>query len=519
MKSVFFFLLSFLYILSADSQTTFSKSIDVDGSGEIAVALKVEEDGYWLLASSTCYPLFADCFEIVKTNLGGEKVWDKMYHNYPLKFKPGTFRGNNGIVLTQDGGAYISGLIEFPETSLDIFLMKTDANGDSILFRTYGSPYIDINGAVFFRTDTTLLLYSDLALAPNDDDIVWLLETDLEGNVVWEKTYGDSFGMVGVLDIEMLGNGDLVFSYLACYQSGACDGSTPNSTIGLYLARINMNGEELWTKKVMDISLFYPPYQNNCSLVVLDDGGFLLSFFRDNSDGGWFFPPILIWLDSMGNFVQQYDFPAETERAIHQIHKTSSGTVIGAGLIDRFDADLGIGGWVFGMTQQGELLWERQIFDLRFPLKESFFTAFEEAPDGGLILTGFIQDTFPNHEPFINNPNIWLVKLDSAGCLEPDCDLMQIVGEPTQTRYSNESRVFKIYPNPARNVVYLEKEETFGFKARFADLMGKVFLEANFQAGNRQQFDISLLPPGIYFLWIENEDGELVQVEKIVIQN
>jgi hypothetical protein len=96
---------------------------------------------------------------------------------------------------------------------------------------------------------------------------------------------------------------------------------------------------------------------------------------------------------------------------------------LGAGYVDKLDN--GIGGWVFAMSQEGELLWNREIVDLRFPAKLSLFNAVEESEDGGVILIGYIIDTLSNSQE--NNQNIWLVKLDSLGCLDLKCNDLQII--------------------------------------------------------------------------------------------
>lgn len=386
--------------------------------------------------------------------------------------------------------------------------MKTNEQGDSIWLKNYGGHYVDLSASVFYRTDTTLLLFSDLSLAPNNDDIIWLLETDLEGNVVWENTYGDEYGMVGRQDIVQLDNGDIVFSYLSCDQSGFCiDDWT------LKLTKINASGEELWTKD----AYYFDELWSASSIVALDNGGFLLSFYRMNFDDGWFYPPILIWLDSMGNFVQQYEFPADTESSIQHITKTNSGVIVGAGYVDKLD--LGFAGWVFAMSQEGELLWNREIVDLRFPAKLSQLNAVLESENGGLILTGAVMDTFLNHIPAINNQNIWLVKLDSIGCLEPGCGDLQILTDTKEVATGND--LFTIYPNPTGRELFFGLNEAVSrhdnLTVVISNSTGQKVLVIKLNDKEMNVLDVSSLVIGTYFIQIINESGVTVQTDKFVV--
>src|SRR5688500_13670009 len=383
--------------------------------------------------------------------------------------------------------------------------MKTDENGDSIWLRTYVNPHTDKNATVLYRTDSTLLLFGDHALGSTNDDVIRLIETDLEGNVIWGGQYGNEFRMVGRQDIAQLDNGDIVFTYLAS-EKGNFD------TIFLKITRINNQGLEVWTKDVNNLEYLWNPG----SVVALDNGGFLLSSHRSNVDPGWWFPPILIWLDSLGNVVKQYNFPGETESIIVDLIITSAGIIIGTGYIDKWD--LGFAGWVFALSQEGELLWNREIVDLRFPLKVSVLNAVEEAENGGLILTGFIWDTVSNQIPDVSNVNIWLVKLDSLGCLEPGCSDLQIVVSERNLPDRNDQ--FLIYPNPAQNELYIDEiadAERKDLQLIIRNFCGETELIIDLNNHNSEVISVSTLPNGIHYIQIIDQFGIIIQVEKFII--
>jgi type IX secretion system substrate protein len=419
-----------------------------------------------------------------------------------------------GIAIDEDGNIFISGNIEINGAPQDIFLMETDMNGDSIWMRTYGGFFKDGNGTVLFHTDTTLLILNGLTLSNNVNDfVIWLMETDLEGNVLWEKTFDGGYANANPRDILLLDNGDFLVSYLACESTGIC---ATDDFKTLALTRFDKSGEEVW---INDIAFFEDTYIVPPVMEVLDNGGALVSFYRMNFEEGWHYPPILVWVDSMGNVTNQYDFPPNTERYVRDLHKTSSGTIIGVGRADMLES--GLGGWVFAMSQEGELLWSRDINDLRYPEKWGEFNAVQESENGGLIITGFIIDTLENI-PSSFDQNIWLVKLDSMGCLEPGCGDVQVITASTEAEKPTELKPFKIYPNPVSGqTCFLERNQFFPVDMKLSikimDNLCRIHQETQTDTGKIIRLETTQLSKGMYLVVIEDEEGKILQTEKLVI--
>jgi hypothetical protein len=193
--------------------------------------------------------------------------------------------------------------------------MKTDLNGDSIWSHSYGTAYKEYNSTVFYRTDSTLLLFGDKFINSSIFNKIWLVETDLNGNVIWEKTFGENNNRLVRQDIVQLNNGDIVFTYTMCKENNFC---IVGDDQVLKITKMNREGDEVWTKVVYS----YTEFWRFSSMISLDNGGFLISFNRENFyEEGWWYPPILIWVDSLGNFVNEYDFPKDVEMTIKDITK------------------------------------------------------------------------------------------------------------------------------------------------------------------------------------------------------
>lgn len=70
---------------------------------------------------------------------------------------------------------------------------------------------------------------------------------------------------------------------------------------------------------------------------------------------------------------------------------------------------------------------------------------------------------------------------------------------------------YKLYPNPAENVLYVEANEPISY--RLSDLKGRLILSGTFSPG-RNTIKTDKLTPGIYALELKNEKGQ-VAIERI----
>jgi len=138
-------------------------------------------------------------FWIVKTDVAGNKVWDK------------SFGGNledqlNDLMLTSDNGFILAGyslssdgdITDAVSGSADGLLFKIDENGNKLWDKTYGSSgpdgFIKIHLANngFFTTGYTWSSDGDVTDGNNGLNDFWVVKFDNAGNKSFDKTYGSS---------------------------------------------------------------------------------------------------------------------------------------------------------------------------------------------------------------------------------------------------------------------------------------------------------------------------------------
>jgi len=147
---------------------------------------QTSDDGYILGGMNDGY------IWLFKTDSNGNEIWDKTF-SYPNYDR---FLGGY-VQQTSDGGYVVIGCIGkyISEISVDVdcWLIKTDSNGNKIWDKIFGGDGPDSALYVQQTDDNGYIItgckYISLLNNPGD---LWLIKTDSNGNKIWERTYGES---------------------------------------------------------------------------------------------------------------------------------------------------------------------------------------------------------------------------------------------------------------------------------------------------------------------------------------
>lgn len=167
------------------------------------------------------------------------------------------------VQQTTDGGFIIAGM-QGGALNSNVYLVKTNANGDTLWTKTYGGSYGDAGNSVRQTTDggyivAGFFMYSDYLTD------VYLIKTDANGNATWSKTYGKStLGEMGMEGQQTSDGGYIVV--------GAIQESSGSAYYNVYLIKTNVNGDTLWTKKYGTASWNDIGY----SIQQTTDGGYIM---------------------------------------------------------------------------------------------------------------------------------------------------------------------------------------------------------------------------------------------------
>lgn len=151
--------------------------------------------------------------------------------------------GQNGltqIIQTRDGGFALAGFKTVSGTNRDFWLIKLTAQGDSLWSRTYGGAGDEWCGGLVQTVDGGYALFGETQSIGAGEYDVWLVRTDAAGEVLWSRSYGSALDDRGSRGILQTADGGFALA-------GYVWDSEANSS-SYTLLRVDANGVGLWSK-------------------------------------------------------------------------------------------------------------------------------------------------------------------------------------------------------------------------------------------------------------------------------
>jgi len=349
----FFVLVSLAFISSAGaSSVMWSQIYEESGRFESAYSvIETSDGGYAIVGESG---LDSD-FCLLKTDEWGNMQWTKTY---------GGTKDDRAfsVVETSDGGYALAGYTEsFGAGSFDFWLVKTDVNGSMQWNRTYGGSNLEKAYSLIKTSDGGYVIAGYVQSSGFRGYDFWLVKTDLNGNMVWNQTYGRKDDEFAYSVVEASDGGYVVAG-------------------GSWLVKFDSQGRTEWEQT-------YSSYFAR-SVVTTSDGGYAI--FGDG---------LLIKTDEYGYMIWNQTYGGNVLKGYSgSFVATSDGGyafVIGSQLI-KTDA-------------QGNVEWS-QTYEMERATSRGLLSLVETS-DGGYVLVGHVWfmmsgDTF-----------IWAVKTDAQGII------------------------------------------------------------------------------------------------------
>ena len=425
---------------------------------------------------------------LAKVDTSGNQVWRHTYNDSsPVQ------RGHD-VVKASDGGFGIIGMSQLLDPKNDIYLIKTDSEGEMLWSEYYDFDAIDVGKTLLPTSDGGFLLagrtsgdVEQLPVPASVFDII-LVKVDADGAIQWSNTFDAGF-------MRQEGSSDIIqtsdMGYLILGYS-----STPDAGFRPYLIRLDTSGQILWEKLVFfeEFTSFLP-----FSICETSDGNFIISGFSKDSDGLFETELALSKIDGEGNVLwrSKRDHLAEAFEFFHDVVETADGGFLAAGfvsepLVGNFYESLG---YLAKFDSEGMFLCEEIFEDV------TAFVSLISLENGNQIITGVTHDMTINGDTYVM-------------CWPNDyCPVA-----PTSTYETFYSSKFNLFPQPMTTYAFFEfdsKSSSAGLFSLF-DISGKQVLQASFE-GNSYTLQRNNLVAGAYLFQVIIQDdlytGKLLVID------
>jgi hypothetical protein len=527
MKKIFSIILFFISVGNCfGQQVTFQKTFG-GGASDWSSSVQQTTDGGYIVAGSTeSFGAGSTDVYLIKSDANGNALWIKTLGGTSLDY-------GYSVQQTMDGGYIIAGItLSFGAGSHDVYLIKTDSNGNSLWAKTFGGTGSDWGRSVRQTVDGGYIITGLTQSFGADSADVYLIRTDANGNSLWTKTFGGTGHDEGRSVQQTMDGGYIITGYTRSFGAGSND---------VYLIKTDLNGDSLLTKSfggTLD--------DRGYSVQQTTDGGYIiagitLSFGAGSAD------VYIIKTDSNGNSLWIKTFGGTSWDDGNSIQQTTDGGYIIAGSTLSF----GAGNYdvcLIKTDANGDSLWAKTFGGV---IDDVVFSG-HQAGDGGYIITGYTHS-------FSGGPSesVYLIKTDTNGnngCYHGNAPIIvttptiqvtspaTIVTSPativttpativgsggTVTTLCTTVGLQSEIPNPKSEIFISHNPTVNNFTLTFPntinkgtieiyDGMGKKIFNENISDVSQKEIHLKNIEAGIYFVKVR--DGEKEFSEKLVVR-
>ncbi|QQR87407.1 MAG: T9SS type A sorting domain-containing protein [Flavobacteriales bacterium] len=320
-----------------------------------------------------------------------------------------------------------------------------------------------------------------------------LLLADTLGQNVEAITYANTVMALGVRPL--MPNGAVLSGFVA----GVSD--------GLWVMRLDSAGNTLWRRNFGGSQHAY----DNVSAIQTQDGGIVATGSFMPLPGSWNSPQwnyFRKW-DINGNVQWSKQYNQAQDATTFDIEELPNGDLVASGSENTH------WGLLIKLEPDGDLSWLRRYTYYTSNGSQHGLYDVEPTSDGGFVATGVSRQGVSDSLPGLQM--VWLLKVDSAGCLVPGCGNIGV--EEVALGLEN---ALSVYPNPARDQAQVMLDLPQDLEVRGAlqlvvvDGLGRTVLEVPVGNARTLQLELAGLAAGVHYVHLRDETRWLSGTKLVV---
>ena len=347
---------------------------------ESGYSVQQTNDGGYIIAGMT-NSFGAGDYDVylAKTNQQGDTLWTRTYGGALQDFA-------SEVQQTADGGyIIIGGTKSFNNGIDDLYLIKTDDNGDTLWTKVFGGLWGDVGRSIKQDKDGNYIATGyTMSFDPGNAD-VWVLKFNETGDTLWTRRIGGSQEEYGASIIQSKNEGYIITGYTQSFGLNH----------DVYLIRLDSSGDTVWTKHYGGQGSDFGE-----DVLELDDGGFIIAGYT-TSYGIGDYDCYLVRVNLNGDTLWSKHYGGESDDKAYAIELFEDGFVLGGYTYNEGSTERDA--FIIKTNFNGDTIWTKTIGGLY----NDFGFDINKTNDNGLILTGeFDKYGDGNHD-------VWLVRIDN----------------------------------------------------------------------------------------------------------
>jgi hypothetical protein len=175
-----------VYLLRTDEMGNllWSKNFGGNGVEDVRSVVQTPDGGFVMTGWTSSSGAGGDDVYLLKTDSDGDSLWARTYGGSEDD------RGY-GLVMRPDGGFAIAGVTHsYGAGGGDVYVLQTDANGNLLGSVTIGGPDDEVGYSIGQMFDGCFIIGGGTESYGSGEEDVYLAKADVSGTVYWDEAYG-----------------------------------------------------------------------------------------------------------------------------------------------------------------------------------------------------------------------------------------------------------------------------------------------------------------------------------------